>query len=295
MPLPHFSGSFALNFFFEIESYEKGVLIDFGKAQSEPVGEGWHFKLPAPMQKIVKVNTQQDRSVVIGYTLDEVGVPADTTLDEHLVLTQDANLIVIKAEINYNIVDPVHYVVSMEEPDSTIQDASESVVKEVIANHTAMDILSGNRMEISQTIRSDLQQLVDDYELGIKIQRVQFIRILNPMAVREAFESVESAKSDSAISVEKSLGYRNQELPKARGIAFAKIKEAEAYAAKRLAQAEGEVAEYSELLSAYKSSPRNMKKRLYLETMEKVLPGIKKIIVDEKGQSMQLFNVGGLQ
>ena len=88
------------------------------------------------------------------------------------------------------------------------------------------------------------------------------------------------------------MGYRNQELPKTRGQAFAMVKEAEAYAAIREANALGEIAEFNELYTAYKSSPKIMKKRLYLETMEKVLPGIKKVIVDEKGNSVQLLNMG---
>ncbi len=272
------------------------MLIDFGEADPTPIGVGWHFKLPSPLQKLIKVNTQQDRRVVIGYTLDEKNrikkVNKNKNLNEHFVLTNDANLIVVKAEINYNIVDPVKYAISMEEPDSTIQDASESIVKEVIGRHTANDILSGNRMEISQAIRNELQELADEYHLGIKIQRVQFPRILNPLAVRDAFEGVESAKQDSAISVEKSLGYRNQEIPKTRGQAFAMVKEAEAYAAIREANALGEIAEFNELYTAYKSSPKIMKKRLYLETMEKILPGIKKVIVDEKGNSVQLLNMG---
>ncbi len=285
-------------FYYELESFEKAVIFEFGEVNPEPVQTaGIHFRMPWPIHEVVILNTQQDRKVVIGYTLDDADSlkNSDSKIKEHLVLTSDANLVTLKAEINYTIIDPILYSTSMENPDEAIKDASESTLKSVIGLHEITEVLTGKRAAIAQEILTKLQKLANEYEVGIKIQRVQFLRVLNPFAVREAFEGVESAKQDSAIAVEKSLGYQNLKLPKARGQAFSNIKAAEAWATARIAKAEGETAQFNALLQEYKSSKKITKKRLYLETMEKVLPGIRKVIIDDKNQNLNLLNLGGIK
>ncbi|MGL1903790.1 MAG: FtsH protease activity modulator HflK [Fibrobacterales bacterium] len=286
---------FQKSFFVIVESYEKAVVFNLGVVDPVPLEEGPHMRLPYPIQDIILIDVEKDRKITLGF---EESDSEDAHTNRHkpkeaLVLTADANIVDVEAVINYKINDPVTYVTKIEEPEETIRDASESALKAVIGLYNTDDILTEKKAEIADEVFKELQKVLDKYDMGISIQRVQLVKVLNPKEVREAFESVESAKQDSAISVEKALGYQNKEVPKARGYATKTIKGAEAYAITRIAEAEGNVAEFKEIYAKYKGAKAVTKKRLYLEAMEEVLPDVKKFIVDGNGSQLNLLNLGG--
>lgn len=278
-------------FLYQVESYQKAVIFTLGEAKDEALSEGLHLKWPWPIERVEIVDTEIDRKIQIGFTLSDKENSAKVHIDEEAsILTSGANIVDIEAEINYHISDIRRFVIEMDEPEEAIRDASEAVLNRIIGLNSIQDILTEKKAEIANVIKIEIQAIVDSYEIGIQIDRVQFIKVLNPIQVREAFESVESAKQDSAILVEKAKGYRNLELPKARGDAQALLQEAQAYAVSRINQAEGETAEFKSYLRRGKVN-QVTRQRLYLETMEEVLPKIKKIIMDDKSKTIPLLNL----
>jgi membrane protease subunit HflK len=275
----------------KVESYERAVRFTLGKAEEQALGPGFHWRLPDPFQKVIVVNAATERKVQLGFR-----VSADSGRVHHdrdaLILTRGGNLVDIEAEVNYHIENLVNYVLFVEDPDETIADVSEAAFKTVVGSYSVEDILTNKKALITAETQRLMQEILDYYQMGVRVSRVQLIKVLNPLKVREAFESVESAKQDSSISVEQALGYRNEVVPKARGEAGSLVTGAEAYAIKRIAEAEAETAAFNALLEKYRGARKVTRKRLYLETMEEVLPGKKKFIVDPKSQGLHLLPLG---
>ncbi len=279
-------------FFYQVESYQKAIIFTLGEAQEDALGEGLHYKWPWPIERVEIVDTEIDRKIQIGFTLSDKENAQKVHQDEAAaILTSDANIVDIEVEINYHIGDLRQFVIEMEDPEEAVQDASVSILNTIIGLHPIEDILTEKKAAIAREVKSELQKLLNQYKIGIEIDRVQFIKVLNPTQVREAFESVESAKQDSAIVVEQAKGYRNQELPKARGQAHAILQAAEGYAISRVYQAQGETAEFSSFLSRRGKASQLTRQRLYLETLEEVLPQVRKVIVDQKSGSIPLLNL----
>lgn len=279
-------------FFFQVESYQKAVIFTLGEAREEALGEGLHLKWPWPIEHVEIVDTEIDRKIQIGFKLNDKSGSEKVHLDEEAsILTSDANIVDIEAEINYHISDLHHFVINMDEPEEAMRDASEAMLNQVIGKSSIQDILTEKKAAITQEIKEELQKLVDFYQIGIQVDRVQFIKVLNPIQVREAFESVESAKQDSAIAVEQAKGYRNLELPKARGQAQALLQEAEGFAVSRVNQAIGETAEFNAYLAPGRRLNKITKQRLYLETLEEVLPNVKKVIMDKQSNALPLIQL----
>jgi membrane protease subunit HflK len=157
------------------------------------------------------------------------------------------------------------------------------------------EVLTSQKAEIANEVKTKLQGLVDEYDLGLNVSRVQFLKVLNPEEVRAAYEGVESAKQDSVISVEKALAYENREIPSARADSIEWVKSAEGFALARVAEAEGNVAEFNALYGKYKRGKKVMRKRLYLETLETVLPNKKKIIMESGASHVNLLHLGGVK
>lgn len=280
-------------FYVKVESYEQAVMFTFGTVDETPLSTGLHWRLPYPFQHVEKVNVETERKVQLGFVSAKDG-KRDHIESDALILTKSGNLVDLEAEINYYINDVVDYVINIEDQEETVKDAAEATLKRVVGSYSLDDVLTTKKAEMTAEVYKELQELLDFYKLGVKISRVQFIRILNPLKVREAFESVEAAKQDSGIVVEQAEGYRNKVIPEARGQVSKIINAAQAYAIERKNQAEGEISEFDQLLAKYKTSKKVTRKRLYLETMEEILPGIKKVIVDGKGNNVNLMNLGNV-
>ena len=288
---------FQKSFFVQIESYEKAVVFRFGKALPKALEPGPYFKfLPSPYEKIERLDVQKDRKILIGFTesSDSSGNITKTHQEEEgLMLTADANLIDIEAAINYSINDIVMYITKVHNQEETLKDASESALKTVIGLYPINEVLTDKKAQIADDIRKKLQAIIDTYQLGVDISRVQLIKVLNPQKVRDAFESVESAKLDSSIMVEEAKGYRNKELPKAKGTAHKIIEAAKADSVARITDAQGQVAEFKAIYAQYRKSKNVTRKRLYLEAMEQIMPNVNTYIVNDKNQNLNLLNLGG--
>jgi membrane protease subunit HflK len=281
---------FYKSFFFTVQSNELGVVLRFGKFNRE-VGQGFHLRLPYPIENVFIPNVTQIRRAEVGYrTLKAVKkrhIP-----EEALMLTGDENIIDIEMVVQYVIKNAKDYLFMVRNPDLTIKSTSEAVLRHVIGRHGIDEALTTGRAAIQDEISGKIQELLDVYKTGLRVQQVQLQEVHPPQAVVDAFEEVQRAKEDRETKINSAIGYKNDIIPRARGQAQEKIFNAEGYKAKRIAEAKGDADKFIQMYNKYRTAKSVTKKRIYLETMQEVLPGIKKYILPGKGSgTLNLLNL----
>ena len=283
--------------FYTVKSGEEAVVLRFGKYERtvSKAGLNWHF--PAPVERVDKVNVLEIKRLEFGYkTLKEGGhrqypTYADVPVVESLMLTGDENLVNVETAIQYKIKDVVDYLFNVKNQEGTLQIAAESAIRRVIANHILDEVLTENKFEIQQEIKEDLQKICDNYRLGVNIIAVQLQDVYPPDEVDSAFKDVANAREDRNSYINEAESYKNEVIPRARGNAAAMINEAIAYKEKRIAEAKGDVANFIQILEKYEHGREVTRVRMYLETMEEVLPGIEKYIVDSEGNLIKFLTL----
>ncbi|MFQ5810120.1 MAG: FtsH protease activity modulator HflK, partial [Armatimonadota bacterium] len=308
---------YALSGVFIVRPGEVGVVRVFGRlAQSAVRSEGLRYRPPWPMGSMTKVQVTQVRIVGIGFRLRseaeaaETGVPAyewniqhragryERRPEEGLQFTGDHNLVEVNAAVHYSIRDPVAYLLNASEPHRVLQAAAESALRAVVATRTLDDVLVGRRAEIEQTVLTALRKLVREHDTGLDVRTVRLQDIHPPLEVVDAFRDVSSAEEDKARVVNEAQAYANDVLPKARGQKDADIIAAEAYAEAAVDRAHGAAARFTPVAEAYRAGPSVTGQRLYLETLERSMSDLKKVIVDprHRGRRQMIFlDSGGLR
>jgi membrane protease subunit HflK len=263
---------------------EQGVVRRFGRVVriTEP---GPHYRLPTPIETVDKPKVEQVRRIEIGFETISPGPPARYRFheEESLMLTADEQIIDTQIIVQYKISDAAAYlfnVRNLEGSQGTIKDAAEVALRQVVGQRPIDDVLIDEKLQIEIDIRTLLQQIVDGYESGIRIIEVKLQTVRPPKEVAPAFSEVVSAKEDKEKLVQEAEGYKEDILPKARGEARKIILDAEAYKEEKIRRAQGDVAKFLAVLAEYEKAKDITRKRLYLETMEDVLPNIKKYIID---------------
>jgi membrane protease subunit HflK len=198
------------------------------------------------------------------------------------MLTGDENIVSADAIVQYKIKDPVSYLFNIILPEETVKSAAEAALRQVIGERKIDEALTIGKYEIQEETKKLLQILLDSYKSGIFIVAVQLQDVNPPNEVQEAFKDVASAKEDKSKYINQAQGYENDLIPKARGEAVQITKEAEGYKIERIKKAEGDVAKFNNILTEYKKGEYITQARLYLETMEEILPNMNKVIVDLK-------------
>ncbi|MXU65535.1 FtsH protease activity modulator HflK [Oceanomicrobium pacificus] len=201
--------------------------------------------------------------------------------EESLMLTGDENIVDIEFQVVWNIRDPADYLFNLAEPELTIKAVAESAMREVIARSELAPILNRNRAAISQEVRELIQATLDSYESGVNIVRVNFDKADPPAEVIDAFRDVQAASQERDTFKNRADAYANQALARARGEAEQLLQEAEGYRARVVNEAQGEAARFTSVLEEYANAKDVTRKRLYLETMEKVLGDVDKVIIDQ--------------
>ncbi|MCH7557214.1 MAG: FtsH protease activity modulator HflK [Planctomycetes bacterium] len=265
---------------------EQGVVRRFGKVVriTEP---GPHYRLPRPIEKVDKPKIQQVRRIEIGFETISQGPPARYRFhpEESLMLTGDEQIIDAQVIVQYKIKDAADYlfnVRNLEGPQGTIKDAAEVALRQVVGQRPIDDVLIREKLQVEIDIRALLQEIVDGYESGVRIIEVKLQTVQPPKEVAASFSDVVSAKEDKEKLIQEAEGYKEDIIPKARGEARSRVLEAEGYKEEKIKRAQGDVANFLAVLKEYEKAKDVTRKRLYLETMEKVLPGIKKFIIDSK-------------
>jgi membrane protease subunit HflK len=264
---------------------EQGVVRRFGAAVrvTEP---GPHYHLPRPIEEVDKVKVKQVRRIEIGFRTVRPGPPAkyDFIKAESHMLTGDEQIVDAQAIVQYQIKEPTKFLFNvrgLESPRGALMDAAEVSLRQVVGQRPIDDVLIGEKLQIEIDIRELLQQIIDGYDSGVKVVEVKLQTVQPPGEVASAFSDVVSAKEDKDRLIKEAEGYREDVLPKARGQAEKLIREAEAYQAERTKRAQGDADRFLVVLNEYSKAKDVTRKRLHLETMERILPGIRKFIIDE--------------
>ena len=270
---------------------EVGVVRTFGEhtrvAQS---GLNWHF--PVPIETVNTPKVTEVKRVEIGFRTLRNG-QYRTVEKESLMLTGDENIVDAEMIVQYKIKDPVAYLFNIVEPELTVREAAEASLRTVVGRNKIDETLTTGKFTIQEETKFQLQSILDLYESGIHVVAVQLQDVSPPKEVIGAFKDVASAKEDKNRMVNQAEGYRNDLIPKARGEAEAMIRAAEGFRESRIKRAEGDAEKFTTILQEYRKAKSITEKRLYLETMEKVLPGIEKIIIPDKdsGNILNLLNL----
>jgi membrane protease subunit HflK len=198
------------------------------------------------------------------------------------MITGDLNTALVPWVVQYRISDPKQYLFGAREPEQTLRDLSESVMREVIGDRTVDEVLTIGRHDIETSALTRLAKLCSEYGLGLQIQQVQLATVRPPPAVQAAFNEVNQAQQEKQTAINQAWAIYNDAVPNARGQAKEREKQAEAYAFRRVNGAKGDTEKFSLLLNEYKKAPEITRQRLYFEAMESILPALdRKVIVDD--------------
>ncbi|NDF12443.1 MAG: FtsH protease activity modulator HflK [Proteobacteria bacterium] len=268
--------------FYIVDAKEEAVVMRFGKFHRSAT-PGLHYRFPFPVEKIIKIPVTTVNSVQVG--LRTVGNTYREVPQESLMLTGDENIVDISFEVQWRIDDVKNFVFKVRDPESTVKSVAESAMREVIGRTPIASALAEGKSVIQSEAQKLLQDTLDNYEAGIEIVALQLRKVDPPGAVIDSFRDVQTARADMERARNEAETYRNDILPRARGDAERILQDAEAYKNEVVARAQGESQRFLSVYDKYKDAKDVTKKRIYLETMEQVLSGMNKIVVDTSSKS----------
>lgn len=272
--------------FYTVEADEIAVVLMFGKSvrKTEP---GLHFKLPLGIERAINVPVRKVFKQEFGFRTLKAGVRTqyDTReySEESLLLSGDLNIADVEWVVQYKIKDPIAFLFSVRDPQRALRDLSESVMSRVIGDRLVTEVLTVGRIEIAAEVEQHLQELLDLYQTGLDVANVTLQDVNPPEKVKSAFNAVNEAKQEKDRLINEAWRDYNQSVPKSKGLAQQQISEAEGYALKRVNQAQGDADRFNAIRSEYEKAKEVTRQRLYLETMQEVLPLVKEIyVIDDK-------------
>ena len=266
---------------------EQGVVLRFGK-YVEDTGPGLHYHLPAPIETAMTPKVTRVNRVEVGFqSSGDFGRSSAlrNLPEESLMLTGDENIVDINFTVLWQISHAGKFLFNIQRPENTVKAVAESVMREVVGRSKIDDVLTDGRNEVERQTLDLMQRTLDEYQAGIVVTQVKLAKSDPPGAVIDAFRDVQAARADEERLVNEAQAYANDILPRARGEAERILQEAEGYKNQTVAQAEGEVSRYLAIQNEYRLAPDVTRKRLYLETMETVMQGTNKIVIDNEGGS----------
>ncbi len=267
---------------YTVDPEEVGVIQRFGKYQSttEP---GLHFKIPFGVDKLTKVGVKHVFKEEFGFRTITSGVKSTYSTrgydQESLMLTGDLNIADVEWIVQYRINDPVKYLFNIRNIEETIRDLSESLTRQIVGDRSGDEVIVLSRKEIADDIQIELQKSLDEYDSGIKIYTINLQNVNPPDPVKPAFNDVNSAKQEKERILNDAWQNYNKIIPEAKGKAKRTIEEAEGYAINRVNRASGDADKFVQIYNQYKNAKTVTKKRLYLETMQEILPKVNKVYV----------------
>jgi modulator of FtsH protease HflK len=270
---------FAWQSAFIVAPDEEGVVKRFG-IPVRTVGPGPHMKIPL-LESVLQPKVAKLHRVEIGFRTDRQS-RQQMIPQEALMLTGDMNILAIEFIVQFKIKEAANYLFSVADIHDTIGKAAEASMREVIGKSKIDEALTTGKAQIQQDTQDLLQKILDQYQAGVQIAAVQLQDVDPPEAVAAAFKDVTNAKEDREKLINQSIGYRNDILPKAKGEAAQVVNQAKGYAQARLNRAQGEANRFLATLKEYNQAKDTISKRIYIETMEEILPKMDKIIIDGK-------------
>lgn len=269
------AGMFLLTSFYVVDQTEQAVVLRFGKLNK--ISEaGLKWKIPLGIDRVYKVPTKVVQTVQFGFRTAQPGITSIRSReefdDESIMLTGDLNIVSVEWIIQYRVTDPAAWLFNVSNTEKTIRDISQSVINELVGDRSILDVIGDERTSIEEKGRENMNQILDNYGLGINIITVRLQNILPPEGpVQDAFEDVNKAIQDMNRLISEGKQAYNAEIPKASGQALELIQQAEGYATGRVNRAQGDVARFNSVLAEYKKNEEVTRSRIYYEMMEEVL------------------------
>ena len=276
-----------LTMYYTVPPDSQGVVLRFGRFSSieDP---GLHFKLPLGIDTVQTVPVKRQLKLEFGFGTDGATNSRQRNISrqgralEKSMVTGDLSAALIEWIVQYRIDDPRSFLFVVRAPEQTLRDLSEAVMREVIGDRTVDEVITTGRQEIEDQALLRLREMAADYQLGIKVDQLQLKNVNPPSEVQNSFNEVNKAQQDRQQKINVANGEYNKVVPRAKGEAEQKISEAEGYKLKRINEAQGDAAAFNSVLTEFVKAPEVTRKRLYLETMTEVIPGLNRTwIVDD--------------
>jgi len=278
----------ALSGLYRVLPDEQGVVLRFGKFTST-TQPGLNYHIPYPIETVLTPKVTKVNRIDIGFRSErDSGFTSSGVADvpeESLMLTGDENIVNIDFSVFWVIKDAGKFLFKIQDPEGTVKAAAETAMREVIARSDIQPILTEGRSKIEADTQVIIQAILDEYQSGIQVTQVQTQKADPPDQVIDAFRDVQAARADMERSKNEAEAYANDVIPRARGEAQKILQAAEAYKKEVVAKAEGEASRFLAIFNEYKKAKTVTQERMYLETMEKVLADIDKVIIDKEAGS----------
>tara|TARA_B100000686_G_C16793576_1_gene980536 strand:+ start:1104 stop:2192 length:1089 start_codon:yes stop_codon:yes gene_type:complete len=275
--------------FYRVEPDEQGIELLFGKWNGATTQPGLHYFFPRPIGQTITPKVEVIRKINVGYrTATDLGFSSNSNAErkvneESLMLTGDQNIADVQFTVLFKVKDAGQFLFNLRNPELTVKDMAESVMREVVGQRDLQFLLTEGRQEVEQVVRTSLQDILNFYQSGVLIQSIQLQSVDPPDQVIDAFDEVQRARQDKERLVNEANSYLNRTVPTARGEAAKLIQEATAYKEQVVKQAEGVAQNFIDVYNSYKAAPEVTKRRILLETLGFVLEGPNKIILDGTG------------
>jgi membrane protease subunit HflK len=261
-------------FTFRVNPDELGVVMRFGEVtRQEPAG--LHFRMPYPIDEVLLPKVTRQNVVQIGL--------AGGVREGSMTLTGDENIVDVALVVLWRIEDAVKYLFNIQNPDTTVQEVADSAMREVVGQSDLQPLLTAERHRTEQAVLKLMQDVLDHYGAGIRIERVKLLKADPPAQVLDAFRDVQAATTDKETLQNQASAYAGRVIPEARGEGEAILQRAKGYREQTIAEATGQSARFGKVFDKYKKAPDVTRRRLYLETMERVFGSADKIIIDSNG------------
>ena len=263
---------------YQIEPEEVGVILRFGK-YVRTTNPGLHVKLPF-VEAMTRVPVQRQLKQEFGFRTVEAGIRTEFATqerrfaDEAVMLTGDLNVAVVEWIVQYRVVDPYQYLFKVRNLEETFRAMNEAVMRETVGDRTVTEVVTVGRQEIETSVEARLQALTDQYQMGITIDQVVLQDVNPPDPVRPSWDDVSQAQQQAQRQINEAEAEYNAVIPRARGEAQQTILQAEGYALDRVNRAEGEASRFAAVEAAYRQAPEVTRRRMYLETMQQILPQV---------------------
>lgn len=285
--------------FYTVEPDEEAVVLRFGK-YIDTTQPGLHFKLPFGVDQAIKVKTKLILQEEFGFRTRSTSGKRTTYSqkgynEEALMLTGDLNVADVEWITQFQIAEPQKFLFHVRDPFQNIRDISEAIMRRVVGDRLVNDVLTVGRTEIASEAKKLTQEILDNYDLGIKVVSIKLQDVNPPEPVKPSFNEVNEAKQEQEQAINQAEKFYNQMIPEARGKAEKKIAEAEGFAEATLNEAKGDANRFSALLKSYQRAPKITRDRLYIETLEKVMTRLNGITVIDPTIKGVLPVYGGLK
>jgi modulator of FtsH protease HflK len=273
--------------FYTVRPNEVGINLIFGRYTGS-TGEGLRYNLPYPVGSVVKPDVRARRTIAVGYRPAAQGRGRDV-LEESLMLTGDENIVDIDFDVQWSV-NPARaqdYVFNLQNSEGTIKAVAESAMREVIGRRQIQNILTTEQANIASEVKDIIQGTLDAYGAGVLVEVVQMQAVQPPAQVREAFFDVNAAQQDAVRVQNEAETFASRVVPEARGQSARMTQQAEAYREQSINEATGQAARFRQVYDEYRKAPDVIRERIFIETMERVIGGMDKIIIDQNGSGAQ--------